>query len=81
MSTLPPSNVKQFPEDSLEKQVYTMVDSLEENIPNVAFKTGEGKKVVIIQNKNGTAKNIQVKTGMQSLTITLKAGAVGTLLF
>ena len=33
MSTLPPSNVKQFPEDSLEKQVYTMVDSLEENIP------------------------------------------------
>jgi hypothetical protein len=33
MSTLPPSNVKQFPEDSLEKLVYTMVDSLEENIP------------------------------------------------
>ena len=58
-----------------------IASSLEENIPNVAFKTGEGKKVVIIQNKNGTAKNIQVKTGMQSLTITLKAGAVGTLLF
>ena len=33
MSTLPPSNVKQFSDDSIEKKVYTMVDSLEENIP------------------------------------------------
>jgi hypothetical protein len=33
MGTLPPSNVKQFSDDSIEKKVYTMVDSLEENIP------------------------------------------------
>lgn len=33
MATLAPSNVKEFPEDSIEKKVYTMVDTLEDKIP------------------------------------------------
>lgn len=33
MATLPPSAVKEFPEDSIEKKVYKMVDSLEDKIP------------------------------------------------
>lgn len=33
MSTLPPSPVKQFSEDSLEKKVYSYIDSLENYIP------------------------------------------------
>lgn len=33
MATLPPPSVKEFSDDSLEKQIYAMVDSLEEKIP------------------------------------------------
>ncbi len=33
MSTLPPSPVKKFSEDSLEKKVYSYIDSLEKYIP------------------------------------------------
>lgn len=33
MSTLPPSKVKLFSEDSMEKKVYSLVDSLEQYIP------------------------------------------------
>ncbi len=33
MSTLPPPFVKEFPADSLEKQVYSLVNSLAEFIP------------------------------------------------
>lgn len=33
MATLPASPVKEFPENSLEKKVYSMVDSLEQYIP------------------------------------------------
>lgn len=33
MATLPPANVKEFPTDSLEKKVYSLVDAMEEYIP------------------------------------------------
>jgi len=33
MTTLPPSPTKPFPDDSLEKQVYNLVDKFAENIP------------------------------------------------
>lgn len=33
MATLPPSPVREFPEDSIEKKVYAMVDTLEDKIP------------------------------------------------
>ena len=33
MATLPASSVKEFPENSLEKKVYSMVETLKQNIP------------------------------------------------
>lgn len=33
MTTLPPPKVKQFPDDSLEKKVYNIVDSFKEYLP------------------------------------------------
>lgn len=33
MTTLPPAGVKPFPEDSLEKKVYNLVDSFSEYLP------------------------------------------------
>ena len=33
MATLSPPNVKEFPEDSIEKKVYTLVDTFENYIP------------------------------------------------
>ena len=50
-----------------------------ENFPNVAFKTPEGHIVVLIQNKNDTTKNIQVTLGNAVYTLSLQAGAVGSL--
>ncbi|MGE5679995.1 MAG: hypothetical protein ACM34K_03865 [Bacillota bacterium] len=33
MTTLPPPATKRFPEDSVEKQVYNIVDKFKQNIP------------------------------------------------
>lgn len=33
MTTLPPPSTKKFPEDSLEKKVYNIVEKYSENIP------------------------------------------------
>lgn len=33
MTTLPPPKVKQFPEDSLEKKVYNIIESFKDNLP------------------------------------------------
>ena len=33
MATLAPPSVKEFPSDSMEKKVYSIIDSLEEYIP------------------------------------------------
>lgn len=33
MTTLPPPKVKQFPEDSLEKKVYKIIESFKDNLP------------------------------------------------
>lgn len=70
MSTLPPSAVKAFPQDSLEKKVYSMVNSLEEYIPimnhrnRLAFSLlnylkGEGDPPLItVRNNKLTLQNI-----------------------
>ncbi|AFH50339.1 Hypothetical protein IALB_2636 [Ignavibacterium album JCM 16511] len=33
MTTLPPPKVKQFPDDSLEKKVYNIIESFKDNLP------------------------------------------------
>jgi hypothetical protein len=70
MTTLPPSKVNEFPEDSLEKKVYKIADSLEDYIPIMndrnrlgynlyKFMTGEGDSPeVIVRNAKLTIENI-----------------------
>lgn len=72
MATKPPSPVKEFPEESLEKKVYAMVESLSENLPlmndrnRLAFAllnylngTGDSPAITIRNNKL-TLENINV---------------------
>ena len=53
--------------------------NLPEGLPNVAYKTPDGKIAAIIQNTSKEQKTIDVTAGDKKGTITLKAGGVGTL--
>jgi glucosylceramidase len=48
------------------------------NLNNVAYKTPDGKKVLIVMNDGTTAQNFQIKCGSMYVTATLDAGAAGT---
>ncbi len=48
-------------------------------LPNVAYKTPAGNTVAIIQNTSKADKTIDVNAGNKNTTITLKVGAVATL--
>lgn len=50
-----------------------------EGLPNVAYKTPSGNTVAIIQNTSKEDKTVDVNSGSKNATITLKAGAVATL--
>jgi len=52
----------------------TMTDGL----PNVAYQTPAGKKVLIVLNQTGTARTFNISFRGQAVTTTLMAGAVGT---
>jgi glucosylceramidase len=45
---------------------------------NVAYKTPDGKKVLIVMNDGTTAQTFQIKYGSMYVTATLDAGAAGT---
>ena len=47
-------------------------------LPNVAFKTPDGKKVVIVQNNSGERKNFNIKFKGRTFPSSLDEGAVGT---
>ncbi len=47
-------------------------------LPNVAFKTPEGKKVLIVTNTGSTAQDFNIKDGGKVVSTALPAGAVGT---
>ena len=84
MSTLPPPATKKFPEDSIEKKVYNIVENLSEYLPlpndrnRLGFNLyklmkGEGDKpAVIIQNAKLTIKGISEKDLAQKLEDELK---------
>ena len=56
------------------------IDSnLIDGLPNVAYKTPEGKVVVIVQNTSGEDKTAAVNAGAKNAAVMLKAGAVATL--
>ncbi len=48
------------------------------NFSNVAFKTPEGKKVLIVLNDNSTSQQFNIKFNGKTVTTTLDKGAVGT---
>lgn len=49
-----------------------------ESLPNVAFKTPDGKKVLIVANTSSAAQNFDVRSGTNLFTTSLNAGSVGT---
>ncbi|AMM50702.1 glucosylceramidase [Rufibacter sp. DG15C] len=49
-----------------------------EGLPNVAFKTPKGERVVVVLNNRASAQTFQIKQGDKSFSTTLPVGAVGT---
>jgi glucosylceramidase len=49
-----------------------------DTLPNVAFRTPTGKKVLVVSNITDTPQNFDVHTGSKVFTTSLDAGAVGT---
>jgi glucosylceramidase len=49
-----------------------------ELLPNVAFKTPKGKKVLIVSNNSATSQTFNVRYHQKVFTTSLNAGAVGT---
>jgi hypothetical protein len=85
MSTLPPPFVKEFPADSLEKQVYTLVESLAEYLPTpndrnrlsyslFKYMTGEGDEPLIsIKSAKVTLKGISEESLAEKIAAGLQA--------
>ncbi|MBO0938562.1 glucosylceramidase [Fibrella sp. HMF5335] len=48
------------------------------NLPNVAFKTPSGSKVLLVENENTSSQTFTIKFGSKTVQTTLPAGAVGT---
>lgn len=48
------------------------------NLPNVAFKTPEGRKVLIVLNESGTTQKFNIQFNEMIVTPSLAGGAVGT---
>jgi glucosylceramidase len=55
-----------------------IASSLSAYLPNVAFKTPNGKKVVIVLNTSSTEKKFNIKFNGKTVPLELASGAVGT---
>lgn len=51
------------------------------NFPNVAYKTPDGKIVVIVLNDSGSESSINIDVTSEPITVTLPAGSVATFVF
>jgi len=49
-----------------------------QSLPNVAFKTPDGRKVLIVLNDGPSLQSFNMRDGDKRVTSTLPAGAVGT---
>jgi glucosylceramidase len=55
------------------------IDSnIQEGLPNVAFKTPDGKIVIIVLNDSNSDKSFNIKYGTVAISTSLASGAVGT---
>jgi glucosylceramidase len=60
----------------------TRIDSsVPEGLPNVAFQTPAGKKVIIVLNDSNTNKKFNIQLNKQNAVAQLQAGAVATYIF
>ena len=55
-----------------------IASSAVDNLPNVAFQTPDGKKVLIVLNKSNSNTTFNIRFNEQMVSPTLPAGAVGT---
>lgn len=55
--------------------------NLQGNLPNVAFMTPEGEKILIVVNTAPSKRNFNVKFRGNTLPVSLESGAVGTLVW
>ncbi len=62
MTTLPPPSTKKFPEDSLEKKVYNIVEKYSENIPIPNDRNRLGFNLYRFMTGEGDPPEICVKT-------------------
>ncbi|MEH6770077.1 glycoside hydrolase family 30 protein [Maribacter arcticus] len=58
-----------------------MASTALDNLPNVAFKTPDGKLVTILQNKEAAAKTIEIKLGETAVFVEMPAKSIGTLVY
>ena len=70
MATLPPSPVKEFPADSIEKKVYAMVETLEDNVPLMNDRNRLAFALLNYLNGHGDAPNITVRNNKLTLNNT-----------
>jgi glucosylceramidase len=55
--------------------------NIPDGLPNVAFKTPEGKVVVIVLNDSDSEKTFNLKVGKEIFTTSIVSGSVGTFVF
>lgn len=55
-----------------------IASNLQDNLPNVAFKTPDGKKVLIVLNEGAGTQQFNIKFKDKIVTASLHSGAVGT---
>ena len=67
MATLPPPDIKEFPEDSLEKKVYSLVDTFEKNIPLMNDRNRLAFALLNYLNGNGDEPAITVRNNKLTL--------------
>ncbi len=67
MTTLPPYPIKPFPEDSLEKQVYNIVENYKENIPVTNDRYRLGYNLVKFMQGQGDEPLVSIQTSKLKL--------------
>jgi hypothetical protein len=68
MTTLPPPGTKEFPESSLEKQVYNIVEALSEYIPLTNDKNRLGFGLYKFMNGEGDPPNVLLRSSKIKVT-------------